>query len=309
MKVPPIDSEPTLPHDWAALNGIWSFGDKSATFEKPEEGAGYGLAVSNLRLSGGVITTDVELTFKGAAGRIVFGFDPVTGGYFSAGVGGAAGGPAYLLDQFVQGRGWLHLASLGSSENVQPGRNYSVQVNVLGQFITMHVDDVQVLATELPTPLLGNQVGVIAWSHGSVTFSNTYVLPVRPQAFVVMKFGAPYDDLYADVIVLTCRELGFEAYRADNVYGPGIIIQDIISGLVQASVVIAEITPVNANVFYELGYAHALGKPTILLAERGVQLPFDVSGYRCIFYDNTIGGKAVVEENLRRHLTNIRSFA
>jgi hypothetical protein len=70
-------------------------------------------------------------------------------------------------------------------------------------------------------------------------------------------------------------------------------------------VVIAEITPVNANVFYELGYAHALGKDTILLAERGKQLPFDVSGYRCIFYDNTIGGKQHVEESLRKHLRNI----
>ena len=61
----------------------------------------------------------------------------------------------------------------------------------------------------------------------------------------------------------------------------------------------------NANVFYELGYAHALGKQTILLAERGRELPFDVSGYRCIFYDNTIGGKAVVQDSLTRHLTNI----
>jgi nucleoside 2-deoxyribosyltransferase len=51
---------------------------------------------------------------------------------------------------------------------------------------------------------------------------------------------------------------------------------------VRSTVVVAEITPVNANVFYELGYAHALGKQTILLAERGRTLPFDVSGYRCI---------------------------
>ena len=60
------------------------------------------------------------------------------------------------------------------------------------------------------------------------------------------------------------------------------------------------------NVFYELGYAHALGKPTILLAERGRELPFDIRGYRCIFYDNTIGGKAAVETNLKKHLENIK---
>jgi nucleoside 2-deoxyribosyltransferase len=72
-------------------------------------------------------------------------------------------------------------------------------------------------------------------------------------------------------------------------------------------VIIAEITPVNANVFYELGYAHALEKPTILLANRKTEkLPFDVSGYRVIFYDDTIGGKSNIESTLTEHLKNIR---
>lgn len=68
---------------------------------------------------------------------------------------------------------------------------------------------------------------------------------------------------------------------------------------------IAEITSPNQNVFYELGYAHALNKPTILLARRGKELPFDIRSYRVIFYEDTIGGKPVVEENLRKHLKAI----
>ncbi|KKK84342.1 hypothetical protein LCGC14_2784310, partial [marine sediment metagenome] len=64
---------------------------------------------------------------------------------------------------------------------------------------------------------------------------------------------------------------------------------------------------VNANVFYELGYAHATGKPTILLADPSEveQLPFDVSGRRCIFYDDSIGGKPKVDTELRRHLESL----
>jgi hypothetical protein len=50
---------------------------------------------------------------------------------------------------------------------------------------------------------------------------------------------------------------------------------------------------------------HALGKPTILLAERGKQLPFDISGYRVLFYENTIGGKKQVEDGLKKHLAAI----
>jgi len=84
-----------------------------------------------------------------------------------------------------------------------------------------------------------------------------------------------------------------------------LILHDITQGLVDAQIVIAEITPVNQNVFYELGFAHALRKPTILLAEKGKQLPCDVSGYRCLFYENSIGGKKAVEDGLRKHLAAI----
>ena len=70
--------------------------------------------------------------------------------------------------------------------------------------------------------------------------------------------------------------------------------------------VIADITPDNPNVYYELGYAHGIDKPTILLSDRKrEELPFDVSGFRTLFYDNTIGGKSVVEERLRKHLDGI----
>jgi hypothetical protein len=70
--------------------------------------------------------------------------------------------------------------------------------------------------------------------------------------------------------------------------------------------VIADITPDNPNVFYEVGYAHGIKKPTILLSDRRRdKLPFDVSGFRTLFYDNTIGGKKAVEENLTKHLENM----
>jgi hypothetical protein len=47
-------------------------------------------------------------------------------------------------------------------------------------------------------------------------------------------------------------------------------------------------------------YAHALKKPTIILADKGKKLPFDLSSYRC-----SIGGKRMVEESLRKHLQAI----
>jgi hypothetical protein len=67
-------------------------------------------------------------------------------------------------------------------------------------------------------------------------------------------------------------------------------------------VVIAEITPLNANVFYEVGYADALNKPLIILAQSGTTLPFDIRGYRVVFYEDVIGGEVKLAESLRKQL-------
>jgi nucleoside 2-deoxyribosyltransferase len=117
--------------------------------------------------------------------------------------------------------------------------------------------------------------------------------------------------LYQEVIQPVSHRAGFKALRADDVYRPGVILQDIIRGIVESDVIVADITPTtNPNIFYELGYAHALQKPTILLANRAQieKLPFDVSGYRVIFYDDTIGGKRDIESTLEKHLESIRRW-
>jgi nucleoside 2-deoxyribosyltransferase len=89
--------------------------------------------------------------------------------------------------------------------------------------------------------------------------------------------------------------------------GPGLIITDIAQEIMEARVIIADITPANPNVYYEVGYAHAIGKPVILIAETPTsQLPFDVSGFRVLRYENTIGGKAKIETGLRKHLDAIK---
>lgn len=122
-----------------------------------------------------------------------------------------------------------------------------------------------------------------------------------------MQFDKDYDDLYNGVIGPICKEFKYDVIRSDESYSTGIIIQDIIKQINESSIIIADITPDNPNVFYEVGYSHALKKPTILLNEknRREKLPFDVSGFRTIFYDNSIGGKSEVESRLRMFLKNI----
>ena len=238
--------------------------------------------------------------------RIIFGWDPLTKRHYSAGFGGW--NALYSVEAFSSSptaSGYAPIVTFGDPANLNRDEDYEIAVVVAGSMVRLLVDGVIVTDAELPTPLVGRQTGLMARGISPIQFTDFVSVPETPTAFVVMKFDEPYNTLYNEVIAPVCSEEGFDAVRADEFSGPGVIIEDIVQSIRDAAIVIAEITPVNANVFYELGYAHATAKPTILLAERGQTLPFDVSGWRCVFYDNTIGGKSDVEEDLRRHLQAI----
>lgn len=73
--------------------------------------------------------------------------------------------------------------------------------------------------------------------------------------------------------------------RADWMSEPGHITEQILHQLTEADIVIADLTDLNANVMYEVGYRQASFKPYILIAEKGTDLPFDLSTYRTVFYE------------------------
>src|SRR5262245_32353094 len=292
---------------WAQMDGRWQFSNSNAQYAGPEEGSReFGLCLVSTPFRSGTLKVRTTLSEgTSSSGRFVVGYQPSTGNYYSIGLGGH--GLAYVLVQFTRGQGWQPIAGKGSQSQLFPGGGYDLETRLVGQRISLAVDGVRVLESALPSPIQGDQVGLFAWGDGPLGFKNFQISANAPNVFVVMQFGEPYDTLYRQVIGPVCDKLGFKAYRADDVFKPGVILQDIRQGIIDSDVIIAEITPVNANVFYELGYAHALGKPTILLANRKTEkLPFDVSGYRVIFYDNTIGGKSNIESTLTQHLKNIR---
>src|SRR4051812_44657212 len=107
------------------------------------------------------------------------------------------------------------------------------------------------------------------------------------RAFVIMPFDPEFDAVYTDLIVPPLREAGFEVQRADDVDARQNVMVDVVRGIAEADVVIADLTTGNANVFYELGLAHALGVPTVLIAQESSRedIPFDLRQYRTEFYD------------------------
>ncbi len=110
-----------------------------------------------------------------------------------------------------------------------------------------------------------------------------------PRCFVIQPFDcAEFDKRYDDVLEPSIRELGFEAYRVDKDRTVTSIITAIENGIRGAEVCVADISTDNPNVWLELGYARALGRPVIMICSRNHRdkLPFDIQDHAVIFYDS-----------------------
>jgi hypothetical protein len=79
--------------------------------------------------------------------------------------------------------------------------------------------------------------------------------------------------------------LKMEPIRSDRISNPGNITTEIIKHLVEAEVVVADLTDGNPNVFYEIAVRHATRKPMVTIIEVGSKIPADIADSRTIFYD------------------------
>ena len=85
----------------------------------------------------------------------------------------------------------------------------------------------------------------------------------------------------------TCSNIKLRALRGDEQdlnYSNNNILAHILKYIIKSRIVIANISNRNPNVYYELGIAHMLGKPSILLCRQGTKVPFDLQQKYIIFY-------------------------
>jgi hypothetical protein len=133
---------------------------------------------------------------------------------------------------------------------------------------------------------------------------------MKRTAFVVMpiKSGQEFQhflEIYENYIKPPLEKLDFIVNRADQSTSSGAISKDIIVKIAESDLVVADLSDLNPNVFYELGVRHALRKSgTIIVIDtiRTADSPFDLKDYRHIKYEGKIGGLSVL-------LKEIRAFA
>ncbi len=128
------------------------------------------------------------------------------------------------------------------------------------------------------------------------------------KVFVLMPFdNIVSNDIYKHCVKPVCNDLNLEVFRADEIFSPNIIIDDILTAINEAAVIIADISGRKANVFYELGIAHFLKRnQTIMIHHEDFSsVPFDISHYRIIPCENTIPGKTKFENQLKLTINTI----
>jgi hypothetical protein len=110
----------------------------------------------------------------------------------------------------------------------------------------------------------------------------------KPFVFILMPFEAAFDDAYQLGIKVACKEAGAYCERVDEQIFQESILERIYNQIAKADIVVADMTGRNENVFYEVGYAHAIGKRTILLTQKAEDIPFDLKHYPHIIYGGSI---------------------
>lgn len=126
--------------------------------------------------------------------------------------------------------------------------------------------------------------------------------------FMITPFRDEFDTVYRNVIEPTVTDMNLTIKRGDEFNSvSGQIMSEVWAAINACRLVIVETSEVNANVYYELGIAHTLGKPAILITQaKDIEdFPFDIRHLRFIVYENTIAGGEALEQALRDSIIRI----
>jgi hypothetical protein len=120
----------------------------------------------------------------------------------------------------------------------------------------------------------------------------------KPWVAVCLPAGQMFEPIYS-AIAEVCRDCGMESARVPAAFSEKQQLAKVHATLSAAGIVIADLTAKNPNLFYQAGYAHALGKTVVLLTQHGEDFPFNLSEHSVIVY---AGNLSVLTTELGRIL-------
>src|SRR5439155_14139443 len=120
--------------------------------------------------------------------------------------------------------------------------------------------------------------------------------------FVLMPFNAKLEKVYTNHIKKMGDELGVTIRRADEIFLPGPFMEKVWDGICAAQLILADCTERNANVFYEIGMAHTVGKKVVLITRSNDDIPSDIKHFDYIPYIYDPEGVETLIEKLKTFL-------
>ena len=123
----------------------------------------------------------------------------------------------------------------------------------------------------------------------------------KPLAFVIMPFDEEFSSVYDRFIRPVFEETGYNVKRAKDIYSQQNILRDIIEGIYNSHIIVADVTTNNPNVFYELGLAHALRKSVIIITQSIEDVPFDLRSQRLLEYSTHFAKIDEAKEKLKEY--------
>jgi hypothetical protein len=174
-------------------------------------------------------------------------------------------------------------------------REFNIPRDRVDIFAKVFIENLKYLRAFTPSPTSAEKQAVAADVPPGTTPREkipTATAPREPRirefldtCFVMMPFGAWFDRYYQDIYTPAIKEAGLEPIRADELFSTGSVVEQIWEQIQKAKVLLADLSGKNANVFYELGLAHAAKKPVVFTSSLVDDVPFDLRHLRVIIYD------------------------
>jgi len=131
-------------------------------------------------------------------------------------------------------------------------------------------------------------------------------VPLRDDLVAIMMPFSGFDSVHT-TIKNASTDAGLDSRRADDIWVNSTFIQDIVNLIFQAKIVVCDFSGRNANVFYETGIAHTLGKSVVPIAQSLSDIPSDLQHHRALPYLNNREGLLKLRTELATRLRTLRS--
>lgn len=212
-----------------------------------------------------------------------------------------------------QGRGQQAVVELVDPENPGNTKRLSGDINIekagIGEGTILRILPESIIDENRPfeqewenafiQKLIHNHSQVTTFEYSSSIFKRKN-FDIEPDlCLILMPFGVEnLNIIYTDHVKPVLQKFGLRVKRGDDIHSTQHVMEDLWENINRARFIIAELTGRNANVFYEIGICHTIGKEVILLVQSVDDVPFDLRGIRMIEYTYTPRGCDKLEEKL-----------